>query len=137
MNHDEKQLLANARYWFEEKYEKSPEEFGMNFVTIWHKPILPMKNIATVVFAPSEKAGRAFIREQNVIHWALNYSFVIVIALLLTFFITLYVSRDFSLSASVLAIVSLCLGLLMLWLAKRCKKLEEIHKWNIEIYHVH
>lgn len=137
MKHDEKQLLADARYWFEEKYEKSPEEFGMQFMTIWNKPILPMKKIATVVFAPSEKAGRAFIREQNVILWALNYFFVIVMVLLLTFFIALYASKDFSLSASVLAIVSLCLGLLILWLAKKCKKLEEIHKWNIEIYYVH
>ena len=43
MKQDKKQLLTDARHWFETKHGKSPEEFGMKFVTIWRKPALFQK----------------------------------------------------------------------------------------------
>ena len=51
---DEKQLLADAKLWFEQRYGKSPKECGIKFIKIWHKPT-PLFKKQLLSFLPKPK----------------------------------------------------------------------------------
>lgn len=136
MKLDEKQLLTDAEHWFETKHGKSPEEFGMKFVTIWRKPAL-FKKITAVVFAPNEETGKAFLWEQNVILRTMGNFWIVPVFVILTMFLA--VTQETLKAAGVVlgcgSLICLLAGLSMFCLGKKCKKFEEIHKWNVEIYY--
>lgn len=136
MKPDKKQLLADAGHWFETKHGKSPEEFGMKFVTIWHKPTL-FKRTTAVVFAPDEETGKAFLWEQNVILRTMGNFWIVPVFVILTMFLA--VAQETIKAAGVVlgcgSLICLLAGQSMLCLGRKCKKLEKIHKWNVEIYY--
>ena len=136
MKQDKKQLLTDARHWFETKHGKSPEEFGMKFVTIWRKPALFQKT-AAVVFAPDEETGKAFLWEQNVILRTMGNFWLVPVFVILSIFLAVAQEtlRAASLVIGCASLICLLMRQSMLYLQGKCKKLEEIHKWNVEIYY--
>lgn len=137
---DETQLLADATRWFNQKYGESPQNLGAEFIKIWHKPT-PFIKTPTVVFAPTEEIGRAFIWEQNVIFRTMgNFWFfgaaLFACVVLLTYFLPKQdIVSMVTTITSVLLGLSLCFVLLFLYLARKCKKCEKIHQWNVEVYY--
>lgn len=129
---NEKQLLANATLWFTQKYHATPKDCGVDFIKIWHKPLCG----PTVVFALTKEKGEAFIWEQNAIFRSLKCLWLTPISFIIALFII------FSLDTTearigitaIFCTLLFCVALFFLYLAKKCKKLEKIHNWNVEIY---
>ncbi len=136
---DEKQLLADATSWFEKKYAKTPKECNVKFIKVWHKPT-PLRKTIAVVFAPTKEIGKAFIWEQNVLFRTMGNFWLIAVALTVSVFASFYffLKQD-NVGALLIAgiFISLCFCALLffLYMGKKCKKLEKIHKWNVEIYY--
>lgn len=132
----EKQLLADAKLWFEQKYGKTPNECGIKFIKIWHKPTL-FKSTLTVVFAQTEKQGNAFIWEQNVIWRSIkNIWFAPVIFIAAFFAAFTQETKEAAISILTLfCILAFCAVVFFLYLARKCKKLEKIHQWNVDVYY--
>ena len=133
---NEKQLLADATLRFEQKHGKTPKECGIKSIRIWHKPT-PLLKTTTVVFAKTEKESNAFIWEQNVIWRSINFIWIAPVFC----FVTLFAALSQDTSEATYTILGFALGvyfcalLFFLYLAKKCKKLEKIHNWNVEIYY--
>ncbi len=132
----EQKLLADASQWFKEKHGKSSEEFGMKFVTIWHKPALFQK-VTAVVFAPNEEAGKAFLWEQNVILRTMENFWLVPVFFILTMFIA--VAQETHKAAFLVLgcgmLICFLMGQSMFCLSRKCKKCEKIHEWNVEVYY--
>lgn len=134
---DEKQLLADAKQWFEQTHGKTPKECGIKFIKVWYKPI-PFKKMPTVVFAPTEEIGKAFIWEQNAILRAIRYFWIAPVSFL--FFMFLIFSRETKEEAIGVAIIFTVIVLFalifFLYLGRKAQKLEKIHQWDVELYHL-
>lgn len=133
---NEKQLLTDAKIWFEQKYGKSPKECGIRFIKVWHKPTL-FRTTTAVVFAQTEEAGKALIWEQNAIWRTIKYSWILPIYVLATFFTVFsQETKEEIIKAEIFWLMPLFFALCFcLYLAHKCKKLEKIHKWNVETYY--
>jgi len=138
---NDNQLLADAKNWFQKKYEKTPQERNVRFIKVWHKPT-PLRKTLAVVFAPTEEIGKAFIWEQNVL-FRIAKSFLFV-GIVFTVFSCAFIyalaqnNKEFMTTITVIAIALCCCALLFLYfLARKCKKAEKIHKWNVEVYYPH
>lgn len=133
---NEEQLLADAKLWFEQKHGKSPEECDVKFIKVWHTPT-PLVKTTAVVFAKTEKAGKAFIWEQNVIRRTLRYSWILPIYGIATFFtICSQETKEDIIGAGIFCLTpiffTLCLYLHFAW---KCKKLKKIHQGNVDVYY--
>ncbi len=133
---DEKQLLADAKLWFEQRYGKSPKECGIKFIKIWHKPTPLFKKTTAVVFAQTEEAGNALIREQNALWRIPNYIGILPVYAF-AFFFTLFSqeSRENIMNTGILFTIPVFFAFLfVLYLEIKCKKLEKIHQWKPILY---
>lgn len=133
---NEKQLLADAKLWFEQQHGQPPKECGIKFIKIWHKPTPFIKRTA-IVFAQTEEAGKAFIWEQNAIFRSMTYFWILPIFMITAFF-TVFSQETQEEMMQVMGIfISLIFGALLfsLYLARKCKKLEKIHQWNVDVYY--
>ena len=129
---NEKQFLAEATLWFTHKYHASPKESGIRFIKIWHKPFCG----PTVVFALTKEKGEAFIWEKNAIFRSLKCLWLAPISFIIALFIIFSLDTTearISITA-IFCMLLFCAGLFFLYLAKKCKKLEKIHNWDVEIY---
>ena len=133
---EEKQLLADAILWFKQKYGKSPKECDLKFIQVWYKPTL-FRKTTTVVFAQTEEAGKAFIWEQNTLWRSLKYFWIAPILFVNAFFIAFSQTTIEATNAVIDIVLALCVVCIafFLYLAKKCKKLDKIHKWNVETYY--
>lgn len=136
---NEKQLLTEAKAWFEQKYEKPPKDCGVKFIKIWHKPTALRKTTA-VVFAPTEEIGKAFIWEQNVIFRTMGYFWISAVITSIFAFLFMYslAQQDEKTAIAIAFLFTVLCGcaiLFFLFLARKCKKLEKIHQWNVEVYY--
>ncbi|MCM1322637.1 MAG: hypothetical protein NC218_00440 [Acetobacter sp.] len=136
---NEKQLLTEARAWFEQKYKKSPRNCGIKFIQIWHKPT-PFRKTTAVVFAPTEEIGKAFIWEQNAIFRSMSNFWIVVVCYFIFAFIFIHtLSQQDEKTAMAITIFFTalcgCAAAFFLFLGKKCKKLEKIHQWNVEVYY--
>lgn len=136
---NEKQLLADAKAWFENKYEASPQKCRTNFIKVWHKPT-PLRKTTAVVFAPTEEIGKAFIWEQNFIFRTLGNFWIVGVSSIIFMFASLHAlsqgDEEIAIAiVTVFTILCLCALLFFRYMAKKCKKLEKIHQWNVEIYY--
>jgi len=136
---NEEQLLADAKNWFEKKYLKTPKECSVEFIKVWYKPT-PLGKITACVFAPTKEIGEAFIWEQNAILRAMKSFGLVVLGLFIVGFIFLYdcAQNDMENAMTMGGIgvfICFCACLSFYYLARKCKRLEKIHKWNVEIYY--
>lgn len=133
----EEDLLAEACQWFKNKYGKSPQELGWEFIKIWYKPSPLFKKRPTVVFAQTEEEGKTLIWEQNVLWRIPNYIWIFPIYAI-AFFFALF-SRETRESAITIGILFSIPGLLalllVLYLGRKCQKFEKIHQWKPVIYY--
>ena len=128
----QEELLKNAAAWFTQKYGKTPEECSINFSKVWNKRIFFLK-IPTVVFAPSEVEGMAFIVSQRGILRMLHGVFLYAGVSFALFGFGL--TYNFPIFAVVLiTVVGVILILWNLLCYKRFKRLEKLYEGNIEIY---
>lgn len=135
---NEKELLSNAALWYKQEYGHTPKKYGIKFIDIWHKPTF-FRKLKTVVFAPTEEIGKAFILEQNLILRSMKCFCISPIVFLAFGFTALHeLNQENKETAIAIAIIftvlCLCALLYFLLLARKCKKLEKIHRWNVDIY---
>ncbi len=133
---DENYLLANAQAWFEKKHGKSSTELGCRFVKIWHKPtFFPFRRVNTVVFAPTEKIGMAFIKEQNTIWNSVDHFWIFALVGTICMFMFIFVVTRRIEVIVFFTIFGLCEIILQMFRYKQCRKLEKIHNGNVDIYY--
>ncbi len=136
---DEKQLLADAERWFREKHGEFADDCGVEFIQIWYKPTAFTKTTA-VVFAPTEEIGKAFIREQNIIFRAMGNFWLVGVAFLV-FVCVLIHTLSMQNTSAALTVLGVFLGLcscaflVFFYLGRKCKKLEKIHQWDVDVYY--
>ncbi len=125
----DKELLEKANNWFIIRYGHTPAECNVNFVKIWYKKVLFYK-IPTVVFAPNEEIGEAFLSTQKFLHHLMNYFIV-------------YAMLEVALLIGVLiltcnVVLMACVGFLpAIWLVYKyaeLKKKEKIYHNKIDFY---
>ncbi len=128
----QEELLKEAGDWFKLKYGKTPEECGVNFFKVWNKRLLFLK-IPTVVFAPSEVEGNAFIIAQGGILRLFESICALVPIGIILFFTG--IAYDFLLGG-VIIFTGICGVLLIInfWCYKRFKRLEKLYEDKIELY---
>lgn len=133
---DEKQLLADAKLWFTKKHGASPKECNIKFIKIWHKPTL-FRTTTAVVFAQTEEAGKAFIWEQNAIWRSGKYFWLVPVLFTVALFATFSQKTPEAMINIAIHFISISflMFLCCLYFAKKCKKLEKIHQWNVDIYY--
>ncbi len=133
---NEKQLLADAKLWFEQEHGKPPKECGIKFIKIWHKPT-PFEKTIAVVFAQTEEAGKAFIWEQNVIFRSMTHFWIVAVYVVITFFAVFSQKKpDEAKNVAIIFLIPIFLAfLLSLYLQRKCKRLEKIHQWNVDVYY--
>ncbi len=133
---NEKQLVTDAKRWFEQKYGKTPKECGIKFIKVWHKPT-PYKKTTAVVFAQTEEIGKAFIWEQNAIWRSIKNFWILPIYAIVSLFAVFSQERnDEIINTGIICLVPIFFALcLCFYAAHKCKKKEKIHKWDVEIYY--
>lgn len=132
---DEKQLLTDAMHWFEKKHGVLPDDCNMEFFEIWREPtIVPFVKKYAVVFAPTTEIGEAFIWEQNAIYRAVHIMYLAPF-LAIGLFITIFRNGGLQTTGGILMGILFCLALFCHYQARKCKKCEQIHQWEVDIYH--
>lgn len=135
---DEKTLLANANRWFEHKHNATPADCDIKFIKIWNQPRGFTKS-PTVVFAPTEEIGTAFIKERTLFLHTLIGSLctlALCIIALCSFIWSIAhgnIERMINI-AYVTTFISIVSVPVICYITRKCKKLEKIHKWQVETY---
>lgn len=128
----EKELLERADAWFSQKYGGSPQECEVNFSKVWNKQVLFLK-FPTVVFAPSEVEGMAFIKAQRSVLRMMTCFFLYAGAAVTLFF--LGAVYNFMVLAMVfITVVGIILIVCNILCAMSFKRLENLYENKIELY---
>lgn len=82
------QLLGRTHPWFISTYGQTAAQKGYGYVEVWHKPIMKLNlqicRLPEVVFAPSKKEAKAFIKEQKRICWTRNVAIITLLLAILS-----------------------------------------------------